>query len=166
MGLSVRKCRLTYGLIIVYAIHNVQEIEKIYNWKSKWHATTPVCMHVENNLVVYNMMWKINKPMNVNEKQHLHLSLTERTHGIITTTPRYVTSCLSQSNMALLLRSVRLCYKFWAWGKLFCVVFRGYHVSKTHLRRDYVTVEDSTPDCNLLPLFIILIYCRFGATWR
>ncbi|WP_242641729.1 hypothetical protein, partial [Candidatus Ichthyocystis sparus] len=40
--LSVNKCKLEYGSVIASAIQNFRKIEKIYNWTSKWHASTPV----------------------------------------------------------------------------------------------------------------------------
>ena len=42
IGLFVNKCKLEYGSVIASAIQNFRKIERIYNWTSKWHASTPV----------------------------------------------------------------------------------------------------------------------------
>lgn len=41
-GLSINKCKLEYGSVIANAIQNFRKIERIYNWTSKWHASTPL----------------------------------------------------------------------------------------------------------------------------
>jgi len=41
-GLAVNKCKLQYGSVIANAIQNLRKIERIYNWTSKWHASTPI----------------------------------------------------------------------------------------------------------------------------
>ncbi len=40
--LLIRQCRLKYGPVIAYTISTWRNMEKVFKWKSKWHASTPI----------------------------------------------------------------------------------------------------------------------------